>query len=124
MAADALRRPARLDDLIAACRADACSRPGRGDDYPQGDRLRAALAVVRSVDAGAVAVLAVSRATARAARDGAKPGPAAAGKAPDAKIAEAIRAARVAALREWKKAQAADDPAARPAGDPAADQMR
>src|ERR1700741_5507261 len=49
MAADALRRPERLDDLLDACRADACSRPGRGDDYPQARRIAGALAVVKGV---------------------------------------------------------------------------
>jgi len=116
MAADALRRPARLDDLIAACRADACSRPGRDDDYPQGERLRAALAVVRSVDAGAVAVQAVARAAARGARDDVAATRDETARAPrerpDARIAEAIRAARVAALRDWKRALVDGAPAA------------
>ena len=58
--------------------------------------------VVRSVDAGGVAVQALSRAAARSARDagGTPDGPA---PRPDAKVAEAIRAARVAALRSWKR---------------------
>ena len=74
LAADALRRPGRLDDLIAACRADACSRPGRSDDYPQGERLREALAVVRSVDAGAVATRARRARSAADAHEGRRRG--------------------------------------------------
>jgi tRNA nucleotidyltransferase (CCA-adding enzyme) len=100
MAADALRRPERLDDLIEACRADACSRPGRGDDYPPAERIRGALAVVKGVDAGAVAAEALLR---FAARSSDEPQPA----RKESRIAEAIRSARVGALREWKKALAA-----------------
>ncbi|HEY1326061.1 MAG TPA: multifunctional CCA addition/repair protein [Casimicrobiaceae bacterium] len=96
MAADALRRPERLDDLLDACRADACSRPGRGDDYPPAAHVRAALAVVKSVDAGAVASAAIARHAAHHPE-------AAGGPGGDSKIAEAIRAARIAALRAWKK---------------------
>jgi tRNA nucleotidyltransferase (CCA-adding enzyme) len=46
----------RLDGLLRACSADALSRPGRGgESYAPRERLRAALAVVRDVDAGAIA---------------------------------------------------------------------
>ncbi|MEP6996396.1 MAG: multifunctional CCA addition/repair protein [Betaproteobacteria bacterium] len=56
LAADALRRPERLDGLLRACAADALSRPGRGgESYAPAQRLRAALNVVRGVDAGAIA---------------------------------------------------------------------
>jgi tRNA nucleotidyltransferase (CCA-adding enzyme) len=101
MAADALRRPERLDDLIEACRADACSRPGRADDYPPALRIRGALEVVRNVDAGAVATTALMRYAARHTDD-----------APDAprresRVAEAVRSARVRALRDWKGTLAA-----------------
>ena len=96
LAADALRRPERFEDLIAACRADACSRPGRTDTYPQGDRLRAALEVVRGVDAGAVATAVVMRHAARAGIDGEPPVRA------ESRIAQAVRSARVSALRDWK----------------------
>ena len=99
IAADALRRPERLDDLIDACRADACSRPGRGEDYPQAERIRGALAVVRSVDAGAVAAQALLRFAART------PDESQAAARKESRVAEAIRSARVGALREWKKAQ-------------------
>ena len=95
MAADALRRPERLADLLDACRADACSRPGRNDDYPQAQRIRAALEVVKGVDAGAVATATLLRHAARA--------PEGAPARAESKVAEAIRSARVAALREWRK---------------------
>jgi tRNA nucleotidyltransferase (CCA-adding enzyme) len=91
LAADALRRPERLDALLDACRADACSRPGRGDDYPPQRVVREALAVVRAVDAGGIARSVIAE------RVGDKR------KAPDV-VAQRIRAARLAALREWKKA--------------------
>jgi tRNA nucleotidyltransferase (CCA-adding enzyme) len=56
LAADALRRPERLNGLLRACAADALSRPGRdGQKYPPTERLRMALEVVRGVDAGAIA---------------------------------------------------------------------
>jgi tRNA nucleotidyltransferase (CCA-adding enzyme) len=100
MAADALRRPDRLTDLIDACRADACSRPGRADDYAPASYIRDALEVVKAVDAGAVAAAAIARHAARHPErtSGAKG---------ESKIAEAIRAARIDALRDWKKARLA-----------------
>ena len=56
LATDALRRPERLDGLIRACAADALSRPGRGGaPFEPAQHLLAALAVVRSVDAGRIA---------------------------------------------------------------------
>ncbi len=60
-AADALRRPGRLDTLLDACAADACSRPGAPQDYPPAALLRRALAVVKAVDAGAIARAAKDR---------------------------------------------------------------
>lgn len=74
---DALRRPERFEDFLAACEADFHGRPGWEDrPYPQAARLRQALTAARGVDAGAVA---------RQAAPGAIP--------------EAVRAARLAALR-------------------------
>jgi tRNA nucleotidyltransferase (CCA-adding enzyme) len=99
MAADALRRPERLADLIDACRADACSRPGRGDDYSPAAYLRGALETVKGVNAGAVAATALAR---QAARDPES----ARGPKGESKVAQAIRAARIAALRDWKNARA------------------
>ena len=104
MAADALRRPERLQDLLDACRADACSRPGRADDYPQADRIREALRVVKAVDAGAIATQALLR---HASRD--------AGSSEarqESKVAEAVRSARIAALRKWKQSAVDADAAA------------
>jgi tRNA nucleotidyltransferase (CCA-adding enzyme) len=93
LAADALRRPERLDDLIAACECDALSRPGAGDVYAPGVHLERALEVVKAVDAGAVAR--------RAGSD--KPS---AGNAAANAIAAAIRAARLSALRGWRRDEA------------------
>ncbi len=92
-AADALRRPERLDTLIDACECDALSRPGAGRDYPPAALLRAALAVAKGVDAAATARGAAKQRTPRmsSGRDA---------------IAAAVRAARIKALRAWKTARA------------------
>ena len=87
MSMDALRRPERLDMVLAACAADACSRPGKPQDYPPARVLRDARAVVKRVDAGAIA-----RETSKDAKSGRR----------DDAIARAVRAARIAALRAWK----------------------
>ncbi|MEP7180926.1 MAG: multifunctional CCA addition/repair protein [Betaproteobacteria bacterium] len=92
-AADALRRPERLDTLLMACECDLMSRPGATGEYVQARIVRDALAVVKRVDAGAVAKRAAGRK------------PAAGANAADA-IANALRAARLAALREWRRASA------------------
>ncbi len=53
---DALRRPDRFEDALAACAADYHGREGyRERPYPQADHLRAALAAARAVDAGGIA---------------------------------------------------------------------
>jgi len=88
-AADALRRPERLDALLAACAADACSPPGAAPDYPPAIILREALAVVKAVDAGAIARAFAGRRN---------------GKQGDDEIAKAVRSARLIALRRWRKA--------------------
>ncbi len=81
VAADALRRPERLAWLRAASLADRNSRPGRERDGDRpGEWLARALEVVRGVDAGAIA---------RASQ-------------PEA-IEQAIREARLKALREWRR---------------------
>jgi tRNA nucleotidyltransferase (CCA-adding enzyme) len=93
LAADALRRPERLDGLLRACSADALSRPGGGDSYAPGDRLRAALTVVRDVDSGAIAAA-----------------------HPDSpELPQRIRTARLEALRAWEKT---NDGNARQASEP------
>jgi len=95
-AADALRRPARLGVLLAACECDAMSRPGGGGgDYAPAHIMRAALAAVKRVDAGAVA------------RRSAGARPSAGTPAGDA-IAKALRAARLKALREWRRGEAGE----------------
>ncbi len=68
-AADALRRPERLDTLLAACAADACSRPGAAQDYPPAALAAAALAVVKAVDAGAHRAREIGRAHRKPQRD-------------------------------------------------------
>lgn len=55
-ATDALRRPERFEEFLAACSADFHGRPGYSErPYPQAERLRQAAAAARSVDAGAIA---------------------------------------------------------------------
>jgi tRNA nucleotidyltransferase (CCA-adding enzyme) len=87
LAADALRRPERLDALLAACAADVRSRPGGDGDYAPTALLREALEVVRGVDAAAVARRAIERA------GGTDRGDA---------VPAAVRRARLAALRAWR----------------------
>jgi tRNA nucleotidyltransferase (CCA-adding enzyme) len=55
LAADALRRPERLDALLDACACVAETRKGAGTEYAPARILRGALAVVKQVDAGAIA---------------------------------------------------------------------
>jgi len=86
-ATDALRRPGRLETLLDVCAADACSPPGAPQHHPAADVLRKALDVVKSVDAGAIA-----RGVARLK-----------GKQNAAGIANAVRAARLKALRAWRR---------------------
>lgn len=59
---DVLRRPERLEWLLAACEFDARGRLGLSDrKYPQADRIRKAADAIRSVDAGAVALAAADK---------------------------------------------------------------
>jgi len=82
LATDALRRPERLAGLLRACEADALSRPGRSPEkYAPALWMNSALAVVKNVDAGAIA------------RDNADP----------VHLPARIREARIEALRAWKK---------------------
>jgi len=82
-AADALRRPERIDALLEVCTCIALSAKRSATNYPQAAIVRAALSAVKSVDAGAIA-----RRIAQA-RD----------RTDDDAIAQAVRAARLAALR-------------------------
>ncbi len=53
---DVLRRPRRLDDVIAACEADLRGRLGlEAQEMPQADRLRRVFAAMQTVDAAEVA---------------------------------------------------------------------
>ncbi|MEZ5604129.1 MAG: multifunctional CCA addition/repair protein [Burkholderiaceae bacterium] len=53
---DVLRKPQRLEELIAACESDWRGRLGFGDrPWPQAERLRTAALAMRTVDAGAIA---------------------------------------------------------------------
>lgn len=77
-AADALRRPERLEQLISACEADARGRQGLEDrPYPQADILRAARDAAASVDAEAIVA-------------SGKRGP---------EVGQALRRARIAAIK-------------------------
>jgi len=85
-AADALRRPERLETLLDACAADALSRPGAGSAaYAPAAIVRDALATVRGVRVTAIA----REAEKRQARGDA--------------IGAAIRAARLSARRAWRR---------------------
>jgi tRNA nucleotidyltransferase (CCA-adding enzyme) len=54
--ADAFRRPERFEELLQACSADYHGRSGfEARPYPQAERMAAALAAARAVDAGAIA---------------------------------------------------------------------
>ena len=89
-AADGLRRPARLGTLLRACECMVMSAPDAPDDFAPSRYLLSALAVAKSVPAGAIA------------RTTAAPGHPGSARA-DA-VAKAIRSARLAALRAWKRA--------------------
>jgi len=99
-AADALRRPERLDALFAAVACAVSPAHGSGEASSALRYVRAALQVAKSVDAAQVA-----RGAARA------PAPSP-GTDP---IASAVRSARLDALRAWKRSGAlrSSSPAAR-----------
>ena len=90
-AADALRRPERVDALLNACECAAQSRQSAPEDYAPARIVRAALAVVKKVAAGAVAhAVTEQRKLSAAERANA--------------IGKAVRAARLEALRAWRRA--------------------
>ena len=89
-AADAFRRPQRLDELLWVCECDALSRPGAGDVYAPAAIVREALAVATSVDPGAIA----ADVTARPRKPESPPVSEAIGRA--------VRSARLAALKRWR----------------------
>ena len=81
---DAIRKPARLDEILLACESDARGRLGYEDaPYPQRARINAALAAVQSVVTSSIA--------AQAAAQGLQ----------GAKVGERIHAARVRAVADW-----------------------
>jgi tRNA nucleotidyltransferase (CCA-adding enzyme) len=86
-AADAWRRPQRLEGLLQACRADVMSRPGRTGPYLPELWLRGAAQAVAEVDAAAIA---------------AEPGD-------KAQIPQRLRAAQLAALGAWRGKQRVGD---------------
>ena len=81
---DAIRKPARLDEILLACECDARGRLGYEDaPYPQRARINAALAAVQSVVTSSIA-----------AQDAAQ-------GLQGAKVGERIHAARVRAVADW-----------------------
>ena len=78
-----------MSTLLAACEAIACSIPRASRAYPPAGLLHDALHVVTSVNTGAIAKASKAETATVRTRDGA--------------IAKAIRAARIEALREWKR---------------------
>ena len=81
---DAIRKPARLDEILLACECDARGRLGYEDaPYPQRARINAALVAVQSVVTSSIA--------AHAAAQGLQ----------GAKVGERIHAARVRAVADW-----------------------
>jgi tRNA nucleotidyltransferase (CCA-adding enzyme) len=91
LAADALRRPQRLHELVQVCESDALSRPGAPATYAPGELVREALEVVQGVDAGGVATATIARASKRGATAGSED------------IAKAVRTARLRALAAWRR---------------------
>jgi tRNA nucleotidyltransferase (CCA-adding enzyme) len=90
MTVDAIRRPERFAQMLDACEADKCSRPGMAGPFPPRDAALAALAAMRSVDAGAIAAK-------LAAQGGA------------ARIADDVRQARISAIKASRAAAGSPD---------------
>jgi len=90
---DAIRKPARFEDLLRACEADHRGRLGAADrPYPQAARLLRALHAARGVDAGAIAAEVAAQAAASPAETGR-------GDVPG-RIRERLHAARCAAVAD------------------------
>jgi len=78
---DAFRRPQRFEQFLVACEADARGRTGFEDgEYPQAGHLRSAFAAASAVDAASIA-----------------------NDTADAQIADAIKRARVDAVRQVRR---------------------
>ena len=81
---DAIRKPARFDEVLLACECDARGRLGFEDaPYPQRARLGAALVAVQSVATSVIAASAASKGVT------------------GQKVGEMIHAARVQAVADW-----------------------
>jgi tRNA nucleotidyltransferase (CCA-adding enzyme) len=91
-AVDAVRRPERLDVLLQTCESGAMSAPVTPGEFAAARCLRDALEVVKRVDAGAIARAVSGKAGGRA-------------RNRSEAIALAVRAARIAALRAWKRSR-------------------
>jgi tRNA nucleotidyltransferase (CCA-adding enzyme) len=86
---DAWRRPARFDELLRVCEYDARGREGLSERaYPQPAYLRACLEAARTLDVGAVATMA---------------------KAAGRDIPDAVRRARIGAIKRASRAVRSDD---------------
>ncbi len=96
--ADALRRPERLDALVAAASAHLAAARGSAGAPLDGPArlLQEALTVVRNVDAAAIAKATIARAARGSGGTGAH----------GERIQSALRDARLAALRAWKRRNA------------------
>ena len=112
-AADALRRPARLDALLETCECEAAAAAKVVGEFAPAAHLRAALQIVKGVDAGTIArevsgqsavgrKTGGSRATAPKSGGRGAPAPKAAKGQGDA-VTAAIRARRLTALRAWMR---------------------
>jgi len=112
-AADALRRPARLDALLETCECEAAAAAKVVGEFAPAAHLRAALQIVKGVDAGTIArevsgqsaagrKTGGSRATAPKSSGRGAPAPKAAKGQGDA-VTAAIRARRLTALRAWMR---------------------
>jgi tRNA nucleotidyltransferase (CCA-adding enzyme) len=87
---DAIRKPARFDEVLLACECDARGRLGFEEAaYPQRQRLAAVLAAVQSVATRDIAALAAARGVS---------GP---------KVGELIHQARAGAVAQWLQESAA-----------------
>ncbi|MDQ7743654.1 multifunctional CCA addition/repair protein [Hydrogenophaga pseudoflava] len=98
---DAIRRPERFDDVLLACECDARGRLGFGEQaYPQRERLQRALHAAQTVDSGVIA-REVMQQIGRSRENAADPPAADAGP----RIAQALQAARAAAVAQALKAE-------------------
>ena len=89
LSADALRRPERLATLLDAAAANVCVQPVAANAWPAARLIVSALERVKRVDAASIAR---SAALERGRRGAA-----------DETIAQALREARLGALRDWKR---------------------